>query len=375
MTLTRTALWPRIRIVMTRLLHTLRRAQNPPPPTGAAAIRAHTAPAHSYAAVAVLGMTPAGLRLSESDSAFSLAHTRFQHRRLAPTRPLPLPAQYALELALRTLLGPDAPEHLTTPNMIEILGAARKPSSIVKHTGYFAKWAAFAISRRLEVLPVAPLEFASFLLESAREDHTASPTMSRCSAVRFFTTLSGTANPMDHVLCSTIRKALWRRLGMAAKKKPPLLQQNVANIITRQLSQDHTMETILTCFRIALMYEGCLRWHDLDQICFGDIIITATYLRIYIQSAKTDAYRAGQWVTIAIGDSPSSASNLLMQVLEALTRLWQRAPSTTRKHLVKAIPNIIPAVALSADILPLADVPVNFAIDASTGLPDFGSKV
>jgi hypothetical protein len=27
---------------------------------------------------------------------------------------------------------------------------------------------------------------------------------------------------------------------------------------------------------MALMYEGCLRWHDLAQIQFGDIIITST---------------------------------------------------------------------------------------------------
>ena len=127
---------------------------------------------------------------------------------------------------------------------------------------------------------------------------------------------------MDHVLCSTKREALCRRLGLAAKKKLPLLQRDVDAIITRQLGNDHTLATLFTCFRIALMYEGCLRWHDLDQICFGDIIVTATYLRIFVQSAKTDAYRHGQWVTIAVSDSPTAASTLLRQVLEALALLW-----------------------------------------------------
>jgi hypothetical protein len=134
-------------------------------------------------------MTPAGLHLSKSGPAFSLAQARCQQRRLSPTQPLPLQAQYALELALHTLLGPTAPAHLTTPDMIALLGEARKSSSLSKHAGYFAKWAAFALRRQLEVLPVEPLEFASFLLEAAREDRTASPTMSRCSAVRFYTTL------------------------------------------------------------------------------------------------------------------------------------------------------------------------------------------
>ena len=370
---------PRIRLVMANLLHTLRRDPRSyslrPAVDGGVSLPQPTGPALSYAAVTVLGITPAGLRISDSGPAFSLAQARFQQRRLLPARPLPLPAQYALELALHTLLGPTAPPHLTTPDMIALLGEARKRSSISKHAGYFAKWASFALRRHLAVLPVAPLEFASFLLESAREDSTASPTMSRCSAVRFFATLSGTPNPMDHVLCGTIREALCRRLGLAAKKKLPLLQRDVDAIITRQLGSDHQLATLLTCFRIALMYEGCLRWHDLDQICFGDIIVTATYLRIFVQSAKTDAYRHGQWVTIAVSDSPTAASTLLRQVLEALALLWRAITPQTRKLLVDAIPNRAPSAALATDTLPLADLPLNFAISTRTGLPDFSATL
>ena len=85
------------------------------------------------------------------------------------------------------------------------------------------------------------------------------------------------------------------------------------------------------------MYESCLRWHELDQIRFGDIITTASYLRVFIQSAKTDAYRHGQWVTIAVNNSPIAASTLLMQVLEALALLWRAATPRTRKLLVAAI--------------------------------------
>ena len=222
-----------------------------------------------------------------------------------------------------------------TADMIALLGEAHKRSSISKHAGYFAKWASFALRCQLAVLPAAPLELASFLLESAREDSTASPTISRCSAVRVFA-LSGTPNPMDHVLCSAIPEALCRRFGLAAKKKPHLLQRLAARvdaIITRQLGNDHKLATLPTCFRITLMYEGCLRWYDLDQICFGDIIVSATYLRIFVQSAETDAYRLGQWVTIAVSDPPTEASTLLMQVLEALALLWRAITQQTRKLL------------------------------------------
>ena len=114
--------------------------------------------------------------------------------------------------------------------IIALLGGAKNRSSIIKHAGYFAKWASFAIRPHLDVLPVPPLEFASFLLESAREDRTTS--VSRCSAFRFFSILSCTQNPLDHILCSTIREALCRRLGVPATKKMPVLQHNVDAIIS-----------------------------------------------------------------------------------------------------------------------------------------------
>ena len=60
-------------------------------------------------------------------------------------------------------------------------------------------------------------------------------------------------------------------------------------------------------------------------------------MRIFIQSAKTDSYRQGQWVTIANHDSPSetAASTLLMQVLpvSALVHLWGSAPQSVLKVL------------------------------------------
>ena len=120
------------------------------------------------------------------------------------------------------------------------------------------------------------------------------------------------------------------------KEATPLaarLAARVDAIITRQLGNDHKLATLPTCFRITLMYEGCLRWYDLDQICFGDIIVSATYLRIFVQSAETDAYRLGQWVTIAVSDPPTEASTLLMQVLEALALLWRAITQQTRKLL------------------------------------------
>ena len=68
------------------------------------------------------------------------------------------------------------------------------------------------------------------------------------------------------------------------------------------------------------MYEGCLRWHDIHQLLFGDIIITPSFLRLSIQLAKTDTYREGQWITIASSDDPFSACQILKRVLNRIVQ-------------------------------------------------------
>ena len=143
--LTHSAAWPRIRLVMARLLHTLRRDQSSYsrariPAAGCSRLGIPPA-AYGPGAVVRCGdrpqnkpCGPAHLRLGPC---VQPCPSSFQQHRLLPARPLPLPAQYALELALHTLLGPSAPPHLTTPDTIALLGEARKRSSISKHAGYF----------------------------------------------------------------------------------------------------------------------------------------------------------------------------------------------------------------------------------------------
>ena len=330
-------------------------------------------PALSYAAVTVMGIAPPGVRWSAPTPAIQLAAELAVSQRHRPQRQLPALSHSLIALAIRTLVGSSASPEFLSENLLGLIGEARKPSTIIKHSAYFSKWVSCASQRSWSILPIEPLEFATFLLEAARDDETVSPTLSRCSAAAFFSTLAGTRNPMEHVLCNLIREAFKRRLGMASRKKLPLLRHHVEAIINRQLSQNHTLETLLACLHIALMYEGCLRWSDLAQILFGDIIISTEFMRIFIQSAKTDAYRQGQWVTVATSPSPTSAYSLLIKVLDALALLWGLSTHHMRRSMLESIPGATMSWSHS-NYLPLAHIPVTFAVNTQSLLPNFGRK-
>ncbi len=123
------------------------------------------------------------------------------------------------------------------------------------------------------------------------------------------------------------------------------------------------------CLRMAIMYEGGLRWNDLQQIFMGNIIITQTFLRLFIQSAKTDAYRVGQWVTIAVSEESCSAWKLLMVCLSNLAKIWHQANEKSQKRMLGTLGQGTPSN------IPLMDIPLVFEINASTSLPQFDKSV
>lgn len=323
-------------------------------------------PTISYAAVTVLGLQPSGVVLDQPAPVRTLMQNMHEQNRLRVPRPLQGTTRILITHSVSTMLRNEARSDMLSEALVDLISLARKPSTFKKHAGYFLSWVKYAQSKGLQLLPIPPMGFANYLMAAAQEDNTASPTISRCDAASFFSDLSNTTSPMQHSLCRTIKEAIKRRLGIRGKKKLPLLHEQVSAIITRQLQQSHTLYTVVTCFRIATMYEGCLRWHDLSQLKFGDIIITKTFLRIFISQAKTDAYRKGQWVTLAATTNRFSAYTLLAQVLDTLALLWTRASEEMRRTFLR-----LPHALATPKFLPLSDIPLIFYIDQKSQTPDF----
>lgn len=257
---------------------------------------------------------------------------------------------------------------LISPELLNLLGSTRKPSTINLHATQFHKWQVYTKKLGLTTLPAKPLVVAAYLAEAAKGDSTASPTLNRCNAISYFSQLAATNNPLAHPLCQNIKEALKRKLGITGRKKTPLLRCQIIQMIHLHLSQHSELSTLMTCLHIALMYEGCLRWNDLAQLQFGDIVITPLFLRLFIQAAKTDAYREGQWITIESSHLQYSASRLLSSVLARLTYIWSNSDMQTKAIMYDRKP--------SKELvnLPLQDVPVIFFVQKGSETPLFFRK-
>ena len=108
------------------------------------------------------------------------------------------------------------------------------------------------------------------------------------------------------------------------------------------LNSQSNLAALLMVLRVALMYEGCLRWSDLHQLTFGNCTQTPVSLRLCIPAAKTDPQHQGLWATIPASSDPLSAYMLYTLALHTLTTTWEHASLPQRKAIMNTSDDTLP---------------------------------
>ena len=163
---------------------------------------------------------------------------------------------------------------------MSLLDLVRKPSTLNGKAPYFLKWQAFCRARGLPIFLLPPWQWVlSFLNPPPEIGQLVLPST---GVGPFLFSVIWLVHPILWPTPFALRlkqhcsgKSAWWKL-----KSFPCFSASYYTlaILHRHLAVPHTLRALLTCFHMALMYEGCLRWHDLAQIQFGDIIITSAFL-------------------------------------------------------------------------------------------------
>jgi integrase len=200
----------------------------------------------------------------------------------------------------------------------------RKSNTFNTHAGYFNKWQAWCDRHGKTALPADPWDVAEYLhVETIRCDESnlsASPISHIISALSCASRLAGMDNPADHIVVKMAKEAAVRLLGFRNRKMHPLYEQHIKRLYKQFAAPEvpHTPEDLQFFFMVALAYDACLRWDDLVDIRFGDMIWTKEYVKIFLVSCKTDKQKDGQWCTIMVSDKPYSAFRILLRILAYL---------------------------------------------------------
>ena len=151
-----------LQLLAIRLLQCMTRPSSPSAQIAATLIRpqisSSTVPvstsALSYAAVTLLGVHPTGsLVLSTPAPAIQVCSSVHSlHCAFYTPPPLPWAASTLLRFCLSHQLRDGQRPDLLSAELVGLVGSARKPSTICKHTNYFAPWISFMSQRNLPPL-------------------------------------------------------------------------------------------------------------------------------------------------------------------------------------------------------------------------------
>ena len=174
------------------------------------------------------------------------------------------------------------------------------------------------------------MRYMSYLFRDATEKGLSSANIKAAvSAISAFHEQYNVENPPHHPFVKLLLKGANRALGTRGVQKKALLNRDMRVLFEKWVAPDPLdVVNVAHMLRMALCQEGLLRYDELANVKFSDILITDTCLHIFIWESKTDRERKGQWAQIYKDAAPWKAYSLLTTFVDAL----QHQFNLLRKH-------------------------------------------
>ena len=122
-------------------------------------------------------------------------------------------------------------------------------------------------------------------------------------AVKHFHNVASQPDPTSSSLIEYVLDAAKRICHRPKKKKQPITPDHIQRIYDLITEEGVTMLHQRNFAMMLLCYAGFLRYDEVANLTFGDIVFHETYLKAFIEKSKTDQFREGFWVFIAKIDS------------------------------------------------------------------------
>ena len=200
--------------------------------------------------------------------------------------------------------------------MPQYLTHARANNTIKTYKVGYEKWKKWAEHHHVKSLPANPVTFALFLLSLIQTEHT-KPTIEMCFyAVRYFHVAAFMQDPTIHPLAEEMLEVAKRICKKPTQRKLPLTIEELTKIHALLDTPPPSLKNMRTSVMMILAFTGFLRFDGLSNIRCGDIEFHQTYIKIFLESSKTDIYRDGRWIHIAGTNSQTCPMKNLKKYLD-----------------------------------------------------------
>ncbi|XP_046573043.1 uncharacterized protein LOC124281076 [Haliotis rubra] len=148
-----------------------------------------------------------------------------------------------------------------------------------------------------DVLPIAPLHCAIYLLSIVQRSESISPVVNAFYSLRHAHTVIGLVSPTDSMLVKNVLEAAKRKLARSVVKKEPVTVEILNSLFDSKIV-DPSLYNLRTISMCLLAYAGFLRSEELLNITRSDIVFYNSHMLLFIEKSKTDVYRDGAWLVI-----------------------------------------------------------------------------
>ena len=194
--------------------------------------------------------------------------------------------------------------------------ASRAPSTSAKYTASYNRWKSWARSHSLIAFPASPFEFALYLRFLMIDAKTASLLESAVHSTAWMHLLGGKPSPSDHPLMKNVLAGAQCMLAHRTSKKEPITISQLEHLVASKADPMASLCNIRSAVICILAFAAFLRFDELAKLNRSDVVIDCGYLKLFIESSKTDQSRDGAWVVIAASGKASCPVALTRRYLE-----------------------------------------------------------
>lgn len=200
----------------------------------------------------------------------------------------------------------------------DIVMHSREDATVKQYRYGFQRWKLWAAQfEEIKALPASPMHVSLYLVSIMQYAKTSSPVTTAFYSISWAHKLAGVQDPTDHVLPKRVKESALRKLGHGKNKKEPVTPEMLSNLVQKYASDSATLSDLRLVVMCLIAFTAFMRFDELSSIRAQDIEFEVSYFRIFVERAKNDVYREGNWVLIARLGGKNCPYSLLQRYLKS----------------------------------------------------------
>ena len=199
---------------------------------------------------------------------------------------------------------------------------SRADSTVKKYLGAYRRWKAWAVSHKLDPIPVKPHHLALYLQHLAELSKSKAAVEEACNALSWIHSSAGLTPPLVDPFVKATLEGLQRSLAKPVIKKEPITVEALGAIV-RDADRSGTLADLRLATACLLGFSGFLRFSELINLRPCDFKVTEEMMKIKIVHSKTDQWRQGDEILVARTRNATCPVAMLERYMQVTCMSWE----------------------------------------------------